>query len=65
MLGINITTLWMIHLGNAVIRSGHTAELAPPHKSDCGIFRLGRDYVRRCITLNHRVPVGFTVQHAV
>ena len=31
MLAINITTLWMIHLGDAVLRCGHTAELAPPH----------------------------------
>ena len=65
MLAINITTLWMIHLGDALIRSGHTAELAPRHKTDYGVFRLGRDYVRRCVTLNHRVPVGFTVQHQV
>jgi len=65
MLGINITTLWMIHLGDTVIRSGRMAELAPPHKTDYGVFRLGRDYVRRCTTLNHRVPVGFTVHHSI
>ncbi len=63
MLGINITTLWMIHLGDTLMHNGRAAELAPRHKTDYSAFRLGRDYVQRCRTLGHRVPIGFTMRH--
>jgi hypothetical protein len=64
MLGINITTLWMMHLGDRLLRTGRATELAPQHKTDYSAFRLGRDYVQRCRTLGRWVPVGFTVQHS-
>lgn len=63
MLGINITTLWMIHLGDNLLWNGRAAELAPRHKTDYSAFRLGRDYLQRCRTLGHRLPIGFTMRH--
>jgi len=63
MLGINTTTLWMMHLGDWLLHSGRAAELALPHKTDYSAFRLGRDYIQRCRTLGRWIPVGFTVQH--
>lgn len=63
MLGINITTLWMIHLGDGLCHTGRAVELRPKHKTDYSVFRLGRDYLQRCRTLGHRVPIGFSVRH--
>lgn len=62
-LGIALTTVWMIHIGDWLIHQGRRQELAPPDKADYSLFRLGRDYVQRCRTLGQPVPVGFTVRH--
>lgn len=65
MLGINITTLWMVHLGDTLIHTGRVSALRPLHKTDYSVFRVGRDYLQRCRTLEHRIPVGFSVRHTV
>ncbi len=62
LLGVALTTLWMLHLGDWLIRGGRRHELAPEHKADYSAFRLGRDYVQRCRTWERPIPVGFTVQ---
>lgn len=64
LLGMAITTVWLIHIGDWLIRNGHRQELAPDGKDDYSVFRLGRDYVQRCRTLGRPIPIGFTVQHA-
>lgn len=61
LLGIALTTVWMIHLGDWLTQTGRARELAPTDQTDYSLFRLGRDYVQRCRTLNRAVPVGFTV----
>jgi hypothetical protein len=60
MLGINITTVWMIHLGTRLLQRGRGNPLMLPHKRDYGVFRLGRDYVLHQILHQQRLPVGFT-----
>ncbi len=61
LVGLAFTTVWMIHLGARLIQQGRRQELAPPGKADYSVFRLGRDYVQRCRTLDRSVPVGFAV----
>jgi hypothetical protein len=63
LLGMALTTVWMIHIGDWLIHQGRRQELAPLDKADYSLFRLGRDYVQRCRTLGQSVPVGFTVRH--
>jgi hypothetical protein len=56
-----MTTLWMIHVGDWLIREGMTNLVAPGNKQDYSVFRMGRDYLQRGRTMNWKVPVGFTV----
>jgi hypothetical protein len=67
-LGMAVTTLWMIHLGDWLRTQGHAhwleRELDAVAGHDFSLFRLGRDYLKRAQTMNWRVPVGFTVSHA-
>lgn len=65
LLGMATTVLWMIYVGEWLIRRRRQQELAPADQCDYSIFRLGRDYVQRCRTMNWRLPVGFAVQHLV
>lgn len=62
-LGIAWTTVWMLHIGDWLTRHGHAKLLAPVHRNDYSLFRLGRDYVQRALTMGWRIPVGFTVSH--
>jgi hypothetical protein len=61
LLGMAITTLWMIHVGDWLIRTGRSRELVPAGEPDYSVFCLGRDYLQRTRTLDLRVPVAFTV----
>ena len=61
LLGIAVTTLWMVHLGEDLLRTGQAYELTAKAQTDYSVFRLGRDYLQRCRTLERPIPVGFTV----
>ena len=61
LLGIALTTVWLIHVGDELIRSGRASELEPDAQTDYSVFRLGRDYLHRCRTLQRPVPIGFTL----
>lgn len=63
-LGIAVTTLWLIHLGEWVTATGRRSLLEARHKRDYSLFRVGRDYVQRCQTMRWTFPVGFTVAHS-
>lgn len=63
-LGMAVTTLWMIHIGDWLTRHGHDRWLERSHHPDYSLFRLGRDQVRPCQIMNWSIPVGFTVSHA-
>ena len=63
LLGIAWTTVWMLHLGDWLTRHGHAKLLAPAHRTDYSLFRLGRDYIQRALTMGWSIPVGFTVTH--
>ena len=62
-LGMALTTVWMIHIGDWLTDHGHQSDLIPATKNDYSIFRLGRDHLQRCLTMNWSVPIGFTVGH--
>lgn len=61
LLGMAMTTVWMIGVGDWLERNGGKQILAPAKKDDYSIFRLGRDYVRRCRVMSWRVPIRFEV----
>lgn len=63
LLGMALTTLWLIHVGDGLLRSGGYQQLMPRAKRDYSVFRLGRDYVQRCRVLEEEAPIGFTVTH--
>lgn len=65
LLGMAVTTLWLIHLGQWIITSGRRSLLEADHKQDYSLFRLGKDYVQRRLTMHWAFPVGFTVQHGL
>ena len=62
-LGLAVTTLWMIHIGDWQTRHAHRRQLDRTRHPDYSLFRLGRDYVRRAQTMNWSIPVGFSVMH--
>jgi hypothetical protein len=64
LLGSAWTTVWMLHLGDWLTRHGQAKLLAPAHRNDYSLFRLGRDYLQRALTMGWHIPVGFTVGHA-
>ena len=61
LLAMAITALWMIHVGDWLIRSGRSRELMPACEPDYSVSRLGRYYLQWAPTLDQRVPIGFTV----
>lgn len=61
LLGLAVTTLWMVHVGETLVATGCADELCARAQTDYSVFRLGRDYLQRCRTLERTVPVGFTV----
>jgi len=63
LLGIAWTTVWMLSIGDWLTRNGHTQLLAATHRHDYSLFRLGRDYVQRALTMGWTIPVGFTLCH--
>ncbi len=64
LLGIALTTVWLIHVGDELLCTGRAPELDAYTQTDYSVFRLGRDYLQRCRTLNRPVPVGFTLRRA-
>jgi len=63
MLGMATATLWMVHVGQWVIKTGRRSLLEARHKHDYSIFRLGRDYTFRSQLMDWPLPIGFTVSH--
>lgn len=63
-LGLALTTLWMIHIGDWVTQHGYASDLDDDQQPDYSLFRLGRDHLQRCLTMGWSIPVGFTVAHA-
>ena len=64
LLGMATATLWVVHVGQWVIKTGRRPLLGARHKRDYSIFRLGRDYVFRSQLLDWPLPIGFTVSYS-
>jgi hypothetical protein len=60
-LAMAVTWLWMVYIGQWVIRTGRRTLLSAKHKRDYSVFRLGRDWVRRALALGWPIPIGFTL----
>ncbi len=63
LLGLALTTVWLLHVGNWLTRHGRRPWLEAAHRQNYSLFRLGRDHLQRARTIHARVPVGFTVSH--
>jgi len=61
LLGIVLTTVWMLSLGHWVCQTGKRPRLEASHKHDYSLFRLGRDYVQRARVMGWPIPVRFQV----
>jgi hypothetical protein len=57
LLAMNLATLWLLHLGHWLRRSGQQGLLEAPHRRDYSCFRLGRDFAQRARTRAWAVPV--------
>lgn len=61
LIALATATLWMVHVGQWVIKTGRRVLLEARRKRDYSIFRLGRDYTLRSQLLGWPLPVGFTI----
>ncbi|MCI0562883.1 MAG: hypothetical protein MN733_30755 [Nitrososphaera sp.] len=61
LLGMAMTTVWMIGVGDWLVVNGAKPIIAPAEKDDYSLFRMGRDYVQRCRVMSWRVPIRFEV----
>lgn len=59
----SIADLWILHVGDWLVRNGHDHLLTRTHPQDYSLFHLGRDYIHRCQVMNWSIPIGFTVTH--
>lgn len=59
LLGMAVTTLWLLHLGHWVVQSGRRPWLSTEYRNDYSLFRLGRDYAQRSLTQNWKLPIFF------
>lgn len=56
--------LWMVHLGLEVIERGETGWIDRTERIDKSIFRLGMDWLKRCLKFGLPISIGFSVPHA-
>ncbi len=61
LLGVSITYLWLVLLGSWVVKNGYRHEIDRKDRRDKSYFRLGWDWIVRCLRLGHPVPVHFAV----
>jgi hypothetical protein len=61
LLGMAMTTVWMIGVGDWLVGNGAKPIIAPTEKEGYSLFRMGRDYIRRCQVMGWRVPISFEV----
>jgi hypothetical protein len=61
LLAMAITYVWMLFLGHSLTQDGQRILLEAEDHHDYSLFRLGRDWLRRCLALGQPVAVGFVV----
>ena len=59
LLGFATATLWLLHLGYWLVVTKRAARLMADHRQDYSLFRLGRDYARRCQLCAWALPICF------
>jgi hypothetical protein len=64
LLSMATATLWMVHIGQWLTKTGRRPLLEARHKRDYSIFRLGRDYAFRSHFMDWPLPIGFTVSYS-
>lgn len=60
LLGIVIAYLWLVILGSWVVKNGYRPEIDRRDRRDKSYFRLGWDWVARCIRLGRPIRVHFS-----
>jgi hypothetical protein len=59
LLGMGVAYLWLLHLGDWVVRMGRRKWLVADHQNDYSLFRLGRDYAVRSQMKGWQLPIFF------
>jgi len=59
-LAVCLTFVWFITLGSWVVKRGWRHLLDHKSRRDKSYFRLGWDWMERCLRLNQRVPIRFS-----
>jgi hypothetical protein len=58
-LAICLLYLWLVATGEHVMATGQTHEVDRTDRRDLSIFRIGWDFIERCLALNDPIPVAF------
>jgi hypothetical protein len=58
-LAVCLTFVWFITLGSWVVKRGFRHLIDHKSRRDKSYFRLGWDWIERCLRLNHPVPIRF------
>lgn len=59
-LAVCLTFVWVITLGSWVVKRGFRHLIDHKSRRDKSYFRLGWDWMERCLRLNHPVPIRFS-----
>lgn len=59
LLAMSVATLWLVHLGDWLVKSKRDRWLVSPHRRDYSLFRLGRDYALRSQLRHWELPIRF------
>lgn len=59
MLAVSLVYLWLVSVGEYVLKHGLATEIDRNDRRDLSIFRLGLDFIQRRLTLNDPIPNCF------
>lgn len=58
-LAVCLVYLWLVATGEKVLNDGLAAEIDRTDRRDLSIFRIGWDFVERCLALDDPIPIAF------
>ena len=59
LLAVSLVYLWLVSVGEHVLRHNYAPEIDRHDRRDLSIFRLGLDFIQRRLTLNDPLPDCF------
>jgi hypothetical protein len=55
-----IVYVWLIALGSCLVKRGLRFIVDRRDRRDKSLFRIGWDWIERCLALGHRIPMCFS-----